>query len=63
MRDYEDSGMYDIVMNKGEVAKATVKITIEEYVVSVSKKEAKKPRTGLWLRGAFGLADRVRISA
>lgn len=38
-----NSGMYDIVMNKGEVAKATVKITIEEYVVSVSKKEAKKP--------------------
>ena len=30
-------------MNKGEVSKATVKITIEEYVVSVSKKEAKKP--------------------
>ena len=24
MRDDEDSGMYDIVMNKGEVAKATV---------------------------------------
>ena len=37
-----NSGMYDIVMNKGEVAKATVKITIEEYVVSVSKKEKYK---------------------
>ena len=36
-----NSGMYDIVMNKGEVAKATVKITLEEYVVSVSKKEKK----------------------
>ena len=37
-----NSGMYDIVMNKGEVAKATVKITLEEYVVSASKKASKK---------------------
>lgn len=37
-----NSGMYDIVMNKGEVAKATVKITLEEYVVSASKKKKKK---------------------
>lgn len=37
-----NSGMYDIIMNKGEVAKATVKITLEEYVVSASKKASKK---------------------
>ena len=37
-----NSGMYDIVMNKGEVAKATVKITLEEYVVSASKNASKK---------------------
>ena len=38
----EASNAFDIVLNKGEVAKLTTKITLEEYIPPPSKKSKKK---------------------
>lgn len=38
----EASNAFDIVLNRGEIAKLTTKITLEEYIMPVNKKSDKK---------------------